>query len=399
MAPDKWAQLDFKGLGFSKVGHFKEVRSKIRELEVLNLELARHSSKLEAILNSMNDGLTILNQDLTIVFANRVQEQLFPDSRLPGGKCYQIYFHQDKPCRNCPALETIRTAKPLRGEFQIRRGFLASHFFEWTTSPLRNRWGQVEEVLLCMRDITVRKECEFNLMQADRMAAIGLLADSIAHEINNPLTSIAGFAEALLNRLMKNFELTDPNLQKTFKDYLEIINSEAHRCKDIIRQLHDFSRQSPQDFAVLKIDQIIQDTIALLRQYAKHRKVKLMWKSSLAHGLNLVGGNEGQLKHAFLNLLQFLLSALPAGSNLTIVARNLSSMIEVQLTARPEGSAALPERPVYQAELRADPPCSEIPTNLSICHSIVRQHQGELHLDQIRKDEPSVIVRFPLYTS
>jgi two-component system NtrC family sensor kinase len=93
----KLAAYDFKGLGFSKIGHFKEVRAKIRELESLNIELARRHNKLATIINSMGDGLTILNRDLVIVLANQVQKAMFPETSLEGKKCHQIFFRKDKP--------------------------------------------------------------------------------------------------------------------------------------------------------------------------------------------------------------------------------------------------------------------------------------------------------------
>ncbi len=83
----KLAAYDFKGLGYSKIGHFKEVRGKIKELEGLNLELARRHHKLATIIDSMSDGLTILNRDLEIILANKVQKAMFPDISLEGKKC------------------------------------------------------------------------------------------------------------------------------------------------------------------------------------------------------------------------------------------------------------------------------------------------------------------------
>jgi len=391
------AAFDFKGLGFSKVGHFKEVRAKIKELEALNLELARRHNKLEAILNSLNDGLTILNRNMDIVFANEAQKKMFPEIFLEGKKCYQAYFRKDRPCRHCPTLETMNSQKILQGEVQMKTGLLAGHYLEWTTTPLRDRWGQVEEVILFMRDVTERKEYEFVLMQTDRMAAIGLLADSIAHEINNPLTSIAGFAEALLNRLGTTFRPEDPRHLKTLQEYLEIINSEVHRCKDIIRQLHDFSRTSPNDFSALEIERIIQDTLSLIRQYAKHQNINIVSRHNLANGLNRIGGNETQLKHAFLNMLYFLLENMPEGGDLIISTKNRGNMIEVVLSGSQKEPASGESEEADQCQ-RFQPSYQKgLPINFSICHSIVRQHRGILQLDFNNGRVPTLSVHFPSY--
>ena len=186
---------DFKGLRHSKIGYFKEVRSKIKELEKLNVQLAQRHNRLDAIFNSMSHGVTILNRDLAIVFTNRVQKDMFPEIEDASMRCHQIFYQRNKQCPNCPVLNTLKTGEMLKGEHMFNKGRLAGRFYEWTTSPIANAFGKVEEIVLIMRDITERKEYEFRLMQTYRMVSVGFLATSLAHEINNPLTSIAGFSE------------------------------------------------------------------------------------------------------------------------------------------------------------------------------------------------------------
>ena len=150
---------------------------------------------------------------------------------------------------------------------------------------------------MIMRDITERKEYEFRLMQTDRMISVGFLATSLAHEINNPLTSIAGFSEGLLKRLKTKDLLRDEKVLASFKDYLEIINSEAYRCKDIIQNLRVFSSSASDEYEPLEIDQIIRDTISLIRQHAKDHHIKIVFENNLAAGFNKMIGKSGQLKH------------------------------------------------------------------------------------------------------
>ena len=171
--------------------------------EELSTKLAQRNKELEAIINNMTDGLTILDKDLNIVFVNKVQQAMFSQDPLMGTKCFKYFCHKDKVCQTCPALLTMSTGETLRGEMVIPEGEYAGRCIEWATSPVIGPYEKVDRIILLMRDVTDRKEYEFNLMRADRMAAIGLLAAGIAHEINNPLTSIAGFSEGLLKRLKK----------------------------------------------------------------------------------------------------------------------------------------------------------------------------------------------------
>jgi two-component system, NtrC family, sensor kinase len=385
---------DFKGIGFSKIGYFKEVRSKIKELEDLNIELARRHNKLEAIINSMSSGLVILDQNLNIIFANKVQTSMFPGIPLVGQECYRALYRKTKRCRDCPALKTLETHETFRGEILIKEGGYAGRYYEWTTSPIKSPFGQVSEIVLLMRDITRRKEYEFKLLQADRMAAVGLLAAGIAHEINNPLTSIAGFSEGLLKRLKDLKGPVDGKKLEMFKKYLDIIFNEAYRCKDIIQNLLEYSRKSGDDTEILDVDQIITDTVSLIRQHAKDNKIRITVKNSLATGFNRIAGNEAQLKHMFLNLFNCAFKAMEEGGQLSAVARNSGNIIEITVSYNrdmdqlSDGAIQYPSCSSPSAQTNA-------PMDLSICYNIMGHHGGDLSLEQLPGGACKFVLQFP----
>jgi PAS domain S-box-containing protein len=391
---EKIPPRDFKGIGFSKIGHFKEVRAKIKELEKLNIKLARRGNRLEAIFNSMSDGVTILDRNLNIVFANHVQKSMFPDVSLIGQKCFSAYHRKDKVCKNCPARKTIHTRDTQRGEILIKAGEFSGRYLEWTTSPINDRFGNVEEIILLMRDITERKEYEFKLMQADRMTAIGFLAAGIAHEINNPLASIAGFSEGLLKRLNKMEGLLTPENFATFSDYLNIINDEAYRCKATIQNLQDFSRSSKDDYEVIRIDEIIDATASLFRQHAKDNNIRIITKNDLATGFNQVLGIESQLKHVFLNLFNNAFRAMKNGGTLTVLARNESNSIEIQIADTRDGSSGDELRELYERSCLGKPMGETSSLDLSICHNIIQHHQGEFQIMPNKNQGVIFILRF-----
>ncbi|MBT8369240.1 MAG: PAS domain-containing protein [Deltaproteobacteria bacterium] len=385
---------DFKGIGFSKVGHFKEVRAKIKELEKLNIKLARRGNRLEAIFHSMGDGVTILDRNLNIVFANHVQKSMFPDVSLIGQKCFSAYYRKDKTCKNCPAQETIHTRDTQRGEILIKAGEFSGRYLEWTTSPINDRHGNVEEIILLMRDITERKEYEFKLMQADRMAAIGFLAAGIAHELNNPLTSIAGFSEGLLKRLTKMEGLPTSQNFATFSDYLNIINDEAYRCKAIIQNLQDFSKSSKDEYDIIRIDEILAATASLFRQHAKDNQIKIIIKNDLATGFNQILGIESQLKHVVLNLFNNAFRAMKNGGTLTVLARNDSNSIEIQIADTRDGSSGDELRELYERSCLGKSIGETSSLDLSICYNIIQHHKGEFQILNNKRRGITFILRF-----
>jgi PAS domain S-box-containing protein len=388
---------DFKGLGFSKIGHFKEVRSKIKELEKLNFKLAQRHNRLEAIFDSMSDGVTILDSNMTIVFANKVQKKMFPEVNLIGDHCFFAYYRKNKICRDCPALKTLQSQEILRGEILVSTGDYKGRYLEWTTSPIKNPFGKVEEIILLMRDITNRKENEFKFMQADRMAAIGFLAAGIAHEINNPLTSIAGFSEGLLKRLKKIEKSGNLNQIAAFREYLEIINNETYRCKEIIQNLQEFSRSSEGDYETITIDKIINATISLFRQHAKDRKIRIHFKNQLTKGFNQVLGKESQLKHVFLNLFNASFKAMESGGELDLIARNDGSWIEVHISETGNQKEDSRGRGCKQSNFSSETDVigKGSAIDLSICYSIVQHHKGDLSIQNSPGQGATYILKFP----
>jgi len=391
----KTAAPDFKGLGHSKIGYFKEVRSKIKELEKLNIQLARRHNRLNGIFNSMSDGVTILDADLNIVYTNRVQKEMFPEISAAVMNCHQIFYQRDRRCPNCPVLKTFETGQMLRGERMFKTGHLAGRYFEWTTSPISDAFGKVDEIILIMRDISERKDYELRLMQTDRMVSVGFLATSLAHEINNPLTSIAGFSEGLLKRMKTKGLFRDEKVMASFKDYLAIINSEAYRCKDIIQNLREFNSATSFESERLDIDKIIQGTISLIRQHAKDQHIKIVFENHLTNGFNKVIGKNGQLKHLFLNLFKELFNAMTAGGELKIKARNDGEKIEIILSDR-DGSLS-----DKISGCQTDQPLAGCVTNgqermdLSICHNILRHHQGDIRPISTHDGHRQLVLCFP----
>jgi two-component system, NtrC family, sensor kinase len=385
---------DFQGIGYSKLGYFKETRSKIKELESLNIELARRHNKLEAIFNSINDGLTILDRDLNIVFVNEVQKNNFPDPALIGKKCFRAFFQKKNVCRHCPVVQTMQNQENLTGEIFVKdTNDNGGRYFEWTTSPIRDPSGRVYEILLLMRDITDRKEYEYKLMQSDRMAAIGFLAAGVAHEINNPLTSIAGFSEALLKRLRGINGDLSPQQLLAFEEYLGIINAEAYRCKDIICNLQDFSRNSLDDFEILSVDAIIHDSLSLFRQRAKDHNIRISYESNFAAGGDTIYGKKSQLKHLVLNLLIRAFKSVEEGGNMLILASSEGKQIKIALSDIGEGHHQRCTDGSADYANNFSGSGSEV--DLSICYNIVQHHKGVMQFEMSEELGTVLTIYFP----
>ncbi|MGE5249710.1 MAG: GAF domain-containing protein [Bacteroidota bacterium] len=152
-----------------------------------------------------------------------------------------------------------------------------------------------------------QEAAESRLLQAAKLAAVGEMAAGIAHELNNPLTTVTGFTELVLQDLPPD---TD------YKEDLEMILREARRASDVVRRLLDFSRQGERTRARTDVNEIVEDVIALTQHLIHTSGVQLT--INLAGDLPWVSVDRNQMKQVLLNLIHNSLQAMPSGGSLQV---------------------------------------------------------------------------------
>jgi len=174
-----------------------------------------------------------------------------------------------------------------------------------TISPIRDNSGHIVGISKIARDITQRKLTEAALIESERMAAIGRLAGSIAHEVNNPLEAILNLAY-LLTR--------NPSLDDDARAYTELLLNEVVRVGDITRRTLSFYRDSSQPAQIdttLLIDGVLKLYQPLMEQRSIHLEKKYQRSAC-------VWGRPGELRQVFTNLVGNAIDALPQGGNIFV---------------------------------------------------------------------------------
>jgi len=156
--------------------------------------------------------------------------------------------------------------------------------------------------------MAAQQEAERRLLQAAKLAAVGEMAAGIAHELNNPLTTVTGFTELVLD---------ETSTDAPHRADIELILKEARRARDVVRRLLDFARQGERARAKADINEVIEDVLMLTRHLIHTSGVQLSLE--LAKGLPWVSVDTNQMKQVFLNLIHNALQAMPAGGNLEIL--------------------------------------------------------------------------------
>ncbi len=277
---------------------------------------------LTAIFASIQDGISILDLDYNIVRVNAAMDQAYPQSMpMVGKKCYAAYHGRAKPCEICPTRRTLETGQADRAVV-IERGASGEilKFIDLFTFPLIDlASGQMQGVVESVRDITQQKQAEealhrseANLLQSQKMEAVGRLAGGVAHDFNNILTAIIGYIELL----QAKFEPGDPRLNDT-----EEIQKAAERAASLTRQLLAFSRKQIFAPKVLNLNKLLLNLDKMLRRLLSE-EIKLV--TIPGENLGEVKADPGQIEQVIINLAVNARDAMPRGGVITLETQNVS---------------------------------------------------------------------------
>jgi PAS domain S-box-containing protein len=249
---------------------------------------------------------------------------------------------------------------------------------EWTDRAIYNEAGTLVEYQGVGRDITVRKKMEESLRDAqakiaeqNRLAAIGQLASGVAHEINNPLTTIIAEAQMLLLQADR-----DP----VCHDSAEAIVSAGWRAQQVVQQLLEFSEHSPNHNSRLSINRSVHNSILLVSSLVESSGIRLM--VHLAEDLPPVQGNAQQLKELWIHLLlqkrEPVPDRLPCSLYIQTALSPDGSHVDVEVN---DNAQQIPDdqlRNIFEPMLNPKGAGMGSGFELSICREIIRQHQGRI---------------------
>jgi two-component system, NtrC family, sensor kinase len=220
------------------------------------------------------------------------------------------------------------------------------------------------------------------LVQSEKMAAIGQLAAGLAHEIHNPLNVISGFSDFLLGKTPEG----DPR-----RGPLQDISRETVRCQRLVAELLHFARPKRAERAPHDLNRLVEETLSLVHSEAKTRGVRV--ESLLQAGLPPVAMDRDQMKQVFLNILLNACQAMPDGGDLRV--RSFRDGTDVAVEVRDSGHGIPPENidkifdPFFTTKERGTG------LGLALSYAIVEQHGGSLEARSRPGEGASFLVRLP----
>ncbi len=372
---------DLIGIEHCKLGFFEELRQKLQELKQANLESERRSQEIAAILDGITDLMMVLSEDLRIISVNHVFRRLIGVRRPEGRYCYEIFRGETHPCPECPAHRSFRTDTVCRETAIFSIGDRNMQF-EMVASPILTPDKSERRILIFKRDVTLEKEYQAQFYQAEKMATIGQLAAGVAHEINNPLTAISGFAEGIRRRLAKADPATGlPDLED-IADYASTIVKECRRCQSIVQALLTFSRPKSSPFSPVDLNVVVGDTLKLTGNILRIKGRAIDVRAELCTVLPLIHGDESHLKQVMLNLLVNARDSIEetGRSGRITVRTSLEAPGVVGLAVEDTGCGIPPENmgKLFEPFFTTKHAGRGSGIGLSTCYGIVKEHRGEI---------------------
>jgi two-component system NtrC family sensor kinase len=361
------ALAGYAAMALENANLYCSVERKAQELEHLKVYT-------ENILESINVAVLALDRDGRITSCNRAFEELYKTTRK------QIVRSLIDRLLPPDVITSIRRVTGTEGWNPESPANIFKLYMEdrlgkrlivnLSLIPLQNSIPPDSGSLIVMEDITEKVQLEGQLMQAEKLSSIGLLAAGIAHEVNTPIAGISSYTQMLL----KETPETDRR-----KHILEKIEKQTFRAAEIVNGLLNFSRLNGSEFGDLDINRLIDESLTLLNHQmrANHIRVEPLYDRSLPP----VYGNAGKLQQVFINLFLNARDAMPSGGKLAVQTAMTDSMVIVDISDTGTGISGENIKRIFDPFFTTKDVGRGTGLGLAVTYGIIQEHGGRIFVD------------------
>jgi PAS domain S-box-containing protein len=344
----------------------------------------RDDSLYEMLLNAIPSSVLLVGRDLRITLANRdflqrsrrTREETL-DRRLPEVLRPAILDHEEIVRRIQSVFETSRPTAGQRITCRAPGGLTRIYYYRVLPLPDRDN---VEFAILVMEDVTERerlsednRRMEEQLLQAQKLAALGVMAGGIAHELRNPLAICSSAAQFLMQE-----EIT-PEFRR---ECAQRVQQGMQRASGIIDHLLKFTRPSERgSLARLDLLAVLKETLGLIAEQAKIQNINV--EAALPDAPVFVQGDARLLQQVFLNLFLNAIKAMPAGGRLGVIGQADCRQVAVHVTDTGHGIAAVDLGNIFDPFYSKSNGRKGTGLGLPLCYAIVKQHAGAIEVQSV----------------
>lgn len=359
--------------------HFLSVLE--RKIESLTVAFDRLALKWKAhqisrqwslTFDSLLDPIVIIDPEFRVIRANK------SFSKHVRKQCFQSFAEREQMCVGCPVPQALKQKEGYKGK--VTQG---AQMFEVHAYPIRlNPNEDSQHLIVHYTDITQATKLQGQIIQSEKMAALGLLAGNIAHELNNPLTGIKSLAQILISEV---------GPQHVSYSDLKEIEQAALRSEQVIRNLLDFSSLHEQKKEVTSLRDVVQKTLPFLKTTMRYHSTAI----ELDEGEDSIDVEPQLLQQVIFNLVNNACQAMGETGQLTLSSHVGEKFVEFRVRDTGPGVPAEIREAIFSAFFTTKEEGQGTGLGLSMSRSIVEKFGGELFLDDSVSSGSEFVIRLP----
>ncbi|MBC8067751.1 MAG: response regulator [Deltaproteobacteria bacterium] len=344
---------------------------------------------LTSVLETIADGVVVVDRDGAFTVWNPAATttlRIAPPSGPPSAWSEQFALLNPETAtplapEEFPLLRALRGESVGWTELLQRRVGADSGWLSVNARPLRSEHGHAGGAVAVFRDVSMEKVAQSQLVLSDRMASVGALAASVAHEINNPLASVIANLELAAQELDERPESEREGIQ-TAADELRDAREGAERVRTIVRDLKMFSRADGEWHGPVDVRRALASSLRMASNEIRHRaRLVTAWND-----VPMVHANEARLGQVFLNLIVNAAQAIPEGhahDNCIHVVTRTDDAGNVVIDVSDTGTGIAPEtmRQLFTPFFTTKSPGDGTGLGLSICRRLVHAMGGQITVE------------------
>ncbi|NOX36200.1 MAG: PAS domain-containing protein [Calditrichaeota bacterium] len=377
----------------------RHLRQTIEELtkakeraETVSRELYKSKKRLEAVFNSLSDGIMIIDKNFRIVTANPVILKLMgrTEEEIKGKHCFEMCNGSLRRCQFCRATDTFRF-----GEHEITYctkpdpSGKGDRILEVHDFPMFDENGEIVQIIEYVKDVTDAMQMQAKLESSRRLAEIGEMAAKVAHEVRNPLNAIKGATHYLRGEIQ----------EESVAMYLDLIEEQVDRVNRVATDLLGLARPLEPVFHPGNLEKVIRQALWDTQQALDDKQIRV--KTHIHPNIPEIPLDENQIEQALVNLILNAVDAMEEGGQLTIELKSLCGGNgmrgeHLQLVIADTGCGIPAEtreqifQPFFTTKIKGTG------LGLTIVKKIVEHHQGQIEIESEENQGTRVIIRLPL---
>ncbi len=351
-------------------------------------DVARAKTEWETTFDSASEGIAMVGVDHRILRINKAASEMMGGevSEFVGRRCSDVLHGTASSPDRCLMEKAFAVSASTKAEQEMSDG----RTLEMLVDPIYDVEGKPAGAVHFLRDVTEAKRLRQQLMQSEKMIAVGQLVAGVAHEINNPLTGVIGYAQLLQAR----------DIDEQAKKDAEGIYREAERATRIVRHLLSFARKYQPERRIVDVNAVIRESIELKAYELRVNNIKL--EAELDENLPLTTADPHQLQQVFLNLITNAEQAIreDRGSGLIKISTQTDGHL-IQATITDTGPG-IPEDVcdrIFDPFFTTKEVGKGTGLGLSVCFGVAEDHGGRIWAETGRESGARITLEIPVVKS